>query len=329
MSTQNKWFPPPTMFSFPFYYASLSSLTLFWRVPIQPLRSYLKNTTLEPADFGTRGQGVVSLEFQNYTEYLGTGSAPSNAGMGTCNEVEFNILCFPKIWKEEGRVPDISFEDFIIGEEQTKTVGSYRVQVPADNLVAVKAGADEFGEQKFYTMFNYSVPAGNAPKQSSVLWDYTVLDPGYAIKLKNGEPAPPKTPPEGIIYTLTANLTGLVEAVGNPSPITLFSTIPATPPPCAAPNFSLVNDPKCWNRRRPTLPTDILLASNWNIRGDFLTYFPGKKKINAAIKLGKSQDPMRQALADLLPAGTAPAAARVYQTPPAATESRPYIVNVK
>ena len=329
MSTPNKWFPPPTMFSFPFYYASLSSLTVFYRVPAQPLRARLKNTTLEPAGFGARGEGVISLEFQNYTDHLGSGQAPGNPGVGTCNEVEFNILAYPKRWKEEGRVPDISFEDFIIGQEQTKTIGAYRVQVPADNLVAVKAGADEFGEQKFFTMFNYSVPSDNAPTQPATSWTYTVLDPQYAEELKNGtaQPTTP-VPPSGIIYTLEADLAGLVPVIGNPSPITLLSTLPANPGPCAAPNFSLVGDPKCADRRRPVLPTDVLVASNWNIRGDYLTYFPGAKKLKVSVKPGKSQDPMAQALADLLPTGATPAAARVYQTPPAATESRPYIVNV-
>jgi len=249
--------------------------------------------------------------------------------MSTCNEVEFNILAYPKRWKDEGRVPDISFEDFIIGQEQTKTIGAYRVQVPADNLVAVKAGADEFGEQKFFTMFNYSVPSDNAPTQSSASWTYTVLDPQYAEELKNGtaQPTTP-VPPSGIIYTLEADLAGLVAVIGNPSPITLLSTLPANPGPCAASNFAVVGDPKCADRRRPVLPTDILVASNWNIRGDYLTYFPGAKKLKVTVKPGKSQDPMVQALADLLPAGATPAAARVYQTPPAATESRPYIVNV-
>jgi hypothetical protein len=71
-----------------------------------------------------------------------------------------------------------------------------------------------------------------------------------------------------------------------------------------------------------------LLASNWNIRGDFLTYFAGAGKLNVTVTPGGSQDPMVKALADLLPAGATPAAARVYQSPPAATESRPYIVNV-
>jgi hypothetical protein len=75
----NRWFPPENeLFHFPFYYATLSSLTVFYRVPLSVLRPHLANTTLEPAEIGGRGQGLISIEFQNYTAHLGAGQAPSN-----------------------------------------------------------------------------------------------------------------------------------------------------------------------------------------------------------------------------------------------------------
>jgi hypothetical protein len=65
--------------------------------------------------------------------------------MSVTNEVGLDILAYPQIWKKEGRVPDISLQDFVLGHEQTKTIGSYRLDVPADNLVAEKAADDDFG----------------------------------------------------------------------------------------------------------------------------------------------------------------------------------------
>ncbi|MBV8841716.1 MAG: hypothetical protein JO307_02795 [Bryobacterales bacterium] len=330
MSTPNKWFPDPTpLFHFPFYYATLSSLTVFYRAPIKALQPYLTNTTLAPAEVGGRGSGVVTMEFQNYTAHLGSGQAPSNPGMSTTNEVELNIIAYPERWKQEGRVPDISFEDFVLGQEQTKTLGGYRVNVPADNQVAVKAGADEFGEQKFFTLFDYQLPCENNPPGTSCTdWDYTVLDPAYAAKLKSDNPKKvPRTPAAGYIYRLQAHLGGLTPQVGNPSPITLFSTLPAKPPACAAANLNLAFEPQCADRRRPVLPDDILVASNWNIRGSFSTYFTGLKAETVQLQLGRSKDPMRLNMQKLL-AEAKLGAVRVYQTPPAATESRPYLVNV-
>ena len=178
MPKTNRWFPPENrLFHFPFFYATLSSITVFYRVPLSVLRPHPANTTLEPAEIGGRGQGLISIEFQNYTDHLGVGQAPSNPGMSVTNEVELDIISYPARWKKEGRVPDISLEDFVLGQEQTKTIGSYRLDVPADNLVAVKAGADEFGEQKFFTLFDYQVPCENNAAASLTDWSYTVLDP--------------------------------------------------------------------------------------------------------------------------------------------------------
>jgi hypothetical protein len=116
--------------------------------------------------------------------------------------------------------------------------------------------------------------------------------------------------------------------VGNPSPITLLSTIPAKPPACAGDNINLAFEPQCGDRRRPVLPSDILLASNWNIRGDFVTYLTGFSENTVKITLGAGKDPMRTNLAGMKLSPARLAAVRVYQTPPAATESRRYFVNV-
>jgi hypothetical protein len=331
----NRWFPPPG--HFPFYYATLSSLTVFYRAPIEVLRPFLKNTRLEPAEVGGRGLGVVSLELQNYCAHFGVAQAPSNPGMSATNEVELDIIAYPERWKKEDRVPEIGFEDFVLGQEESKTLGSYRVDVPADDLVAVQAGADTFGEQKFYTMFDYNIPCENnlpsATNPASLTdWSYTVLDPKYAEHLRKHPNAkrPPKTPAKDFIYQLEAHLGKLYlgspsPRFGNPSPITLFSTLPKHSP-CTGKNP--VTHPKCWDRRRPTKPSDTLIASNWNIRGTFTTYLKGLRAGTVVVTLGKSDDPMRNNLSALVKNENL-AAVRVFQSQPAATESRPCFVNIE
>jgi hypothetical protein len=330
----NRWFPPNS--HFPFYYATLSSLTVFFRAPLEALRPHLENTTLEPAEVGGRGMGLVSLELQNYCAHFGVAQAPGNLGMSGTNEVEFNIIAYPERWKQEGRVPEIPFEDYILGQDQTKTIGSYRLDVPADDPIAVEAGADTFGEQKFLTGFDYNIPCENntpTPQNPASLtdWDYTVLDPAYAAALRKhpNQKRPKTTPARDIIYRLEAHLGKLnvgpaSPRFGNPSPITLFSTLPKKSP-CMG--VDPTTNPKCADRRRPVLPSDTLVVSNWNIRGTFVTYLKGLRQGTVVVTPGKSSDPMRQNLAELVRNENL-AAIRVFQSQPAATESRPCFVNI-
>ena len=324
----NKWFPPPG--AFPFYYATLSSLTVFFRAPLDALRPYLKYTTLEPAELGGPGHGVVSLELQNYCAHFGAAQAPNNPGMSVTNEVEFNIIAYPERWKKEGRVPEISLEYFLIGEEQTKTIGSYRLDVPADNPIAVEDGADTFGEQKFWTGFDYNIPCENNPA-SLTDWDYTVLDPAYSAELRQhpNQKRPKKTPAKDVIYRLEAHLGDLYLGAespkfGNPSPITLYSTLPKSSP-CTGVN-PVVN-PKCADRRCPPAPSDTLIVSNWNIRSTYVTFLKGFKPGTVVVTPGKSKDPMRKNIQALVNEENL-VAIRVFQSPSAATESRACFVNL-
>jgi hypothetical protein len=319
---KSPWFPPPG--HFPFYYATLSSLTAFFRAPLETLRPYLENTRLEPAEVGGRGLGLVSLEFQNSCAHFGAAQAPDQGLSGT-NEVEFNIVAYPILWKQQGRVPEISFEDYIVGQEQTKTIGSYRLDVPADDPAAVMAGADAFGEQKFLTAFDYNIPCENNPA-SLTDWQYTVLDPEFAARLREGKKRPPTTPKSKIIYTLTAHLGKLYKGapsphVGNPSPITLFSSVPKK---SKCTGKMPTQFPQCADRRRPPLPSDTPIVSNWNVRGSYLTFTKGLKGA-VTVEAGQSPDPMRKNIQALVDNQNL-AAVRVYQSPPAATESRPVYI---
>lgn len=296
-------FPPFTdPFKMPFYYASLSSLKVYYRVDSDVLEPFLQGTTLKVAHFADGGshQGVVSVEFQNYTGHGGT-------LLETCNEVEFNILSYPA--SREADVPTMTLEEFVKGQDQTKTIGGLRLYVPADNPFAVKAGREIFGEPKFVTAFHYAVPALNLPDQKT--WTYTVLDPSYTPPQDPSKYRPKLT---DVIYTLDADLQSFTPDVGNPSPIVLYSMFPQLP------NGGLAG--------RDGYHGERLIGSLWNILGVDQVYVLNKaaqKKVR--ITFGKSKHPMRTDMQKII--GDAPAViAQIFQSPPAAVENRAFYVNV-
>lgn len=177
----------------PFYYGSISSFWLHFRVEIKKLIPLLEGTGLIPADFN--GMGLVNLNFQNYTAHNGNSLAATS-------ELEFNIIAYPEARKNNA--PKISAECFLTGQDQTKTLGNYRVHVPCDNKFAVAAGIGLFGENKFYAQFDYVVPSVNLPEVST--WKYTISDE------KNKE-----------IISVNADFKELISKVANPSAIVNYS----------------------------------------------------------------------------------------------------------
>jgi hypothetical protein len=214
----------------------------------------------------------------------------------------------------------VTLDDFVMGMEQTKTIGGFRVYVPADNQFAVKAGRDIFGEPKFLTDFHYQVPALNLPERKT--WEYTVLDPGYRL------PAPPEPYKPGAkdkIYTIRADLSSLpFSPDGNPSSIVLYSMFPDTlDGELTAEQMRLVKLPG-----RKGYTGGRLIGSLWNIFDVDRVYKlddGGRKKVS--IDFGRSPHPMRTDLEEIL--GSAPPLfAQVYQSDPVAVENRAYYVDV-
>lgn len=163
-------FPPlPKGFSLPFYYASIQAIWVYYKVDAAKLPSFLGDVALEPALFD--GQGLVLLHFQRYTGFI------ANA-ISAVNEVQLNIIAYPRALARQS--PAISFNDFLGGGEQTKTLGAYRLHVPVDNPFAARAGNELFYEPTFVTTFNYAVPDINDPLQDS--WTVTCKDPDPARK---------------------------------------------------------------------------------------------------------------------------------------------------
>lgn len=294
----NSPFPPmPPPFQMPFFYASASFFWTYYLVHARAIAGFLEGTGLKVARFSDvpADRGLVSLNFQNYGSHLGQ-------MLGTTNEVEFNLHVYPACREKD--VPIISLDDYLMGQEQTKLIGSFRLHVPADDAVAVQAGIEVFGERKFLTSFTYDVPCANSQFQTDPKspgkripkpWRYTVNDP--ADKALS-------------IYSVSADLRGFTPVAGNASPITLYSMLPGGP------------------NRPPGGRGQRLNGSRWNLFGMYQTFHPLPASAGTKVKLtlGKSPHPMRRDMEKLLGKGAKACAIRIFESPPAAAENRPYWV---
>jgi hypothetical protein len=274
-------FPPlPQGFNEPFWYGSLQSFLLFYEVDPEAVAARLPNLPgnegLDVALFGPDRSALASLHFQAYT-----GHGPSY--LEYVHEVEFNIYGFPR-----ARVPDVpalTLEEFLAGQDQTKTIGGYRLHVPCDNENAVKAGIGLFGEPKYLAQFAYSVPTLNDP--TVVTWDYSVFQAAAG-----GAQGP-------LVYSISADLQGLAPAPGNPSALIEYGVVEHT------------------GRKR-------LIANLWNFYGPFQTYrLGGEDAARVSLGYGPSPDP-QGLLADLqaLVGSATPVAAQVFTSAPVSSECR-------
>ena len=212
----NKIFPPiPAGFSLPFYYASVNAIWVYYKVAPEKAAPYLEDIALEPALFD--GQALVLLHFQRYTGFI-------SGLLSAVNEVQLNIVAYPTVLAAQA--PAISLADFLAGGEQTKTIGAYRLYVPADNPFAAKAGNELFNEPTFATTFNYTVPDINDPGVQS--WDLTCNDPDIPTEFIFTLNAPARPPglstsamspimqytrdPEGRVFAYTWNVFGAVQS---------------------------------------------------------------------------------------------------------------------
>ena len=142
--------PPisPT-FSMPFYYSSLSNIVVHYLVDKERVKPYFhgrfKNCGLEPALFN--GKASVSYNFQVYTAFFSAGvDAPQadwlSQASGPTQELELNIVAYPKGRGSE--VPDITFDQWLSGDDQTKLLGNHRIFVPCDSQTCHRCGQDAF-----------------------------------------------------------------------------------------------------------------------------------------------------------------------------------------
>ncbi len=135
-----------------FNYGSLQSMMTFFSVPVSAVKPLLKGTGLDPGVFD--GNALVNLNFERYAGFGGNYSS-------YVNEVEFNVVAYPSF--REGTEPALSVAEYLNGDDQSKTYGNYRINVPCDSNTAVVAGSAKYGEVKFLASFDFVVPGVNAP----------------------------------------------------------------------------------------------------------------------------------------------------------------------
>lgn len=146
-----------------FNYGSLQSMMVFFSVPVSVVRPLLAGTGLEPGVFD--GKALVNLNFERYASFGSTYSS-------VVNEVEFNAVVFPKY--KGGQEPSLTVAEYLSGFDQSKTYGNYRVNVPCDSEVAVKAGSQQYGEVKFVASFNFAVPDVNDSNAKSNVTTWSI-----------------------------------------------------------------------------------------------------------------------------------------------------------
>jgi len=276
-------FPPlPQGFHEPFWYGSLQSFWLYYRTDPEAVAGRLPNLPgnegLEVAlfDFGGERGALASLDFQAYT-----GHGPSY--LEYVHEVEFNVYAYPRARVPE--VPALTWQEFLSGQDQTKSVGGYRLHVPCDNPNAVSAGIGLYGEPKYLAAFTYTTPTLNDP--SVVTWDYSVFqDAG------GGKQGP-------LVYSVNADLQGLRPLAGNPSPLVEYGVL----------------DHGGGQR---------LVSNQWNFYGPMETYaLVGEGAARVSLGYGPTPDP--QGLLDDLRAlvgSHTPVAAQIFTSAPVSSECR-------
>jgi hypothetical protein len=299
MAQQGGTLPPavPPNWGYAFYYGSLSWITAYFRVDVDTLSGYLAGTGFAPAVFAD-GMGAVGLNPMTYGSQL-------ESLVEATTEAELNILAYPL--DRASAVPTLSFHDFLMGDEQTKTVGNYRVWVPCDDPFAVAAGKGMFGENKFVTTMPYSIPGPNSP---ATAWTFMACDPpedpdknppSHGVDPSKGcDPGKPGL----YIFKMTAELSDASSVDGSGSPIIDYSV----------------------RAKNPTDPSDPGRPSGSyrNILGPLKTYLPASGSLaGVTVSAGSSAHPMTQAVRDLVE-GRECVAAQTFMSANPVIESRPF-----
>jgi hypothetical protein len=276
----------PTNFKMPFWYSSLQSFWLFY--PVDPslaaatLPEFEAGHGVKIAEFEELdGRALASLDLQLYTSGW-------DQGLSVTRELEFNIYVYPEA---APAVPLMPWQRYLAGDDQTKTIGGFRIHVPCDNTVAIDAGKEFFGEPKWLATFSYTVPSLNSPGVTS--WEYGI----YKHQPPRDKPEPP--PLDDLFFQITADLSGVHPVTSNLSPLIEFGTHP-DPSVCRAVN------------------------NFWNFYGPFDTYILNENTARAVqLTLGPARDNhrMREDV-EVLIGSTAPIAAQTFTSAPVSAESR-------
>jgi hypothetical protein len=313
--------PIPKALSMPFYYASLQTHWLYFPVDLDLARKALSRTACEPYVFSDHG-AVAAINFQRYT-------STGNSYLGTTVEVELNIIAFPR--SERRRVASsMTLMQFVYGEDYQKVIGPFRLHVPASSAIAVSAGRALFGEPKFVSFFETAVPSLNNPPPSSPIlgemrdvtcqsptrWSYTVQT---AVR-SGGTDQDPTFSPGPAIYSLDIDLAGLAPIGANATEMVEYGHLHLLPP-----HHALAQEGFPWTEDHPA-PAGALVGGRWNLFG---VYAVGEIAASAPYSLtfGPAQDSSMKLDMERLLGGRRPVVAGIFESLPAAAESRAFYVH--
>jgi hypothetical protein len=312
--------PIPVGLSMPFYYATLQTHWVYVPVPADLAQKALAGTGCEPYIFADH-KAVAVINFQRY---LSTG----NSYLGTTSEVEFNLIAFPR--SERDRVASsMTLAQYAYGEDLEKVIGHFRLHVPADNSLAVEAGRELFGEPKFMSHFETAVPSLNNPPpdspiknelkkvqfQSPTRWKYTVFTMVETV----GPDDKPAYQPGEAIYTLEIDVAGLSPIVANAGEIVEYGHLGLSV------KWPLNGQGFAWTEEHPKA-TGALIGGRWSLYGTYATYFLSKDTPYTLAYGSAEESPMQIDMRRLLH-GRRPVLFQVFESPPAAAESRAFYVN--
>lgn len=285
--------PLPAGFTLPFYYGTFTNIGVDFLVPPQAVRALLSTAPtkeqLSAAVFD--GQACLSLNYQLYFAQFANASV-------VVQEIELNVIAFPT--KEADQTPVLTYQQYATAADSTRKLGFCRMHVACDSDVAISAGKALFNEPKFKTAFAVTLPVPN-----TTTIDPTAIDKWSVSCGKWDGSAAPVTSftPENTYFSFTADLRGL------------------TPQPVSTPPFT-----EYGSRIQPENETGAAkaLAAPLNVCSPYQWYdLRGKSdKVTLTPGTGPSYDVVKDFIGLLK--GQSPLGAWVYQSPPVASQNRPY-----
>jgi hypothetical protein len=313
--------PIPEGLAMPFWYASLQTHWIYVPIDLALARKALSRTACEPYAFVDR-DGETAVAVINFQRYTNTG----NNYLGTTDEVELNILAYPRSAK--GRVATrMTLAQYAYGEDYQKVIGPFRLHVPATNPNAVSAGRALFGEPKFVAFFDTEVPSLNSPPpnspirhqmpkvptQSPTRWKYTAF---------TAEADPKANPPwkQGkSIYTLEIDLKGIDPIAANATEVVEYGHLDLFPP-----DYPANREGWAWTDEHPA-PKGPLVGGRWSLFGTYALYHLDDDT-PYSLTFGDARESVMQIDMRRLLEGRRPVLMRVFDSPPVAAESRAFYV---
>jgi len=262
---------------------------VYYSVPLERVQPYLYDSGLVPAIID--GMALVSFNFQLYTGRFNAspGDGPDKwpgTGASITQEVELCIVSVPT--GKEDEVPEVTFEQFVLGDEQTKIMGNKRVHVPCDSDIAISAGVTLFGEPKFKTTFQVNLASRNPTRRPDTTSYHPVWSSTWGFQIND------PNDPSKAICTCTSDLNGITSVPANFSPITEYG-----------------------------YHENKLIGCRWNILQPMDTYLLPSHSARVNLSFGQSDHPMKQDMQTLI-GGVSPRAVRTFNSPPAAVQSRAF-----